>query len=104
MIGLNDIERVMIPRMEEWESLEERLIEIENDLKEDGFKQKYKNRLRKIMEECLPDMSYSATKATNLLNDDTYSGIKNILIESDQWTDDLKELEKDIEHIALKLV
>jgi len=94
----------MIPRMEEWESLEERLIEIENDLKEDGFKQKYKNRLRKIMEECLPDMSYSATKATNLLNDDTYSGIKNILIESDQWTDDLKELEKDIEHIALKLV
>lgn len=94
----------MIPRMEEWESLEERLIEIENDLKEDGFKQKYKNRLRKIMEECLPDMSYSATKATNLLNDDTYSGIKNILMESDQWTDDLKELEKDIEHIALKLV
>lgn len=90
--------------MEEWESLEERLIEIENDLKEDGFKQKYKNRLRKIMEECLPDMSYSATKATNLLNDDTYSGIKNILMESDQWTDDLKELEKDIEHIALKLV
>lgn len=60
--------------MEEWESLEERLIEIENDLKEEGFKQKYKNRLRKIMEECLPDMSYSATKATNLLNDDTYSG------------------------------
>ena len=56
------------------------------------------------MEDCLPDMSYSATKATNLLNDDTYSGIKNILIESDQWTDDLKELEKDIEHIALKLV
>ena len=104
MIGLNDIERVMIPRMKEWESLEERLIEIENDLEEDGFKKKYKNRLRKIMEDCLPDMSYSATKATNLLNDDTYSGIKNILIESDQWTDDLKELEKDIEHIALKLV
>ena len=52
----------------------------------------------------LPDMSYSATKATNLLNDDTYNGIKNILIKSDQWTDDLKELEKDIEHIALRLV
>ncbi len=38
------------------------------------------------------------------MNDDTYNGTKNILIESDQWTDDLKELEKDIEHIALKLV
>lgn len=34
----------------------------------------------------------------------TYSGIKNILIESDQWTDDLKELEKDIEHIRLCLI
>lgn len=53
---------------------------------------------------CRIKTSDSATKATNLLNDDIYSGIKNILIESDQWTDDLKELEKDIEHIALKLV
>ena len=25
------------------------------------------------MENCLPDVSYSATKATNLLNDDTYN-------------------------------
>lgn len=47
---------------------------------------------------------HSAVKATNLLNDDTYNGIKNILIESDQWTAELKELEKEIEHIALKLV
>ena len=56
------------------------------------------------MEECLPDMSYSATKATNLLNDDTYNEIKNILLESEQWTADLKKLEEDIEHIALRLV
>ena len=63
VINLNDIQRVMIPRMKEWESLEERLIEIEDDLKEVGFKKKYKNRLQKLMEDCLPDMSYSATKA-----------------------------------------
>lgn len=104
VVGLNDVERVMIPRMKEWELLEERLMDIECDLKEDGFKNKYKNRLRKIMESCLPDMPYSATKATNLLNDDTYNEIKNILIESNQWTADLKELEKDIKHIALRLV
>ena len=78
--------------MEEWESLKERLMEIETDLKEEGFKKKYKNRLRKIMENCLPDMSYSATKATNLLNDDTYNEIKNILLESEQWTADLKKV------------
>lgn len=104
IIGLNDIQRVMIPRIEEWESLKEHLIEIETDLKEEGFKKKYKNRLRKIMEACLPDMPYSATKATNLVNDDTYNGIKNILWELNQWTEDLKKLEEEIEHIALKLV
>lgn len=80
------------------------IIEIENDLKEEGFKKKYKNRLRKIREDCLPDMPYSANKATNLLNDDTYNGIKNILQKLNQWTEDLKKLEEDIEHIALKLV
>lgn len=56
------------------------------------------------MEACLPDMPYSATKATNLLNDDTYNRIKNILLKSGQWTSDLKNLEEDIEHITLKLV
>lgn len=104
VINLNDIQRVMIPRMKEWESLEERLIEIEDDLKEVGFKKNYKNRLQKIMEDCLPDMSYSATKATNLLNDDTYNVIKKIFMEAGQWTDELKKLEADIKHIALNLV
>ncbi|RHT05948.1 hypothetical protein DW884_18015 [Ruminococcus sp. AM40-10AC] len=35
---------------------------------------------------------------------DTYNEIKNILLESEQWTADLKKLEEDIEHIALRLV
>lgn len=38
------------------------------------------------------------------VNDDTYNEIKNILLESEQWTADLKKLEEDIEHIALRLV
>lgn len=104
VIGLNDIRKVMIPRMEEWELLKNRLMDVEDDLKEVGYKKKYKNRLQKIMEECLPDMSYSATKATNLLNDESYIAIKNILVETDEWTDDLKQLEADIQNIEFKLV
>ena len=104
VIRLNDIQRVMVPRMEAWELLKGRLIEIEEDLKEEGFKTKYKNKLRNIMENCLSDMDYSATKATNLLNDNTYNEIKNILMELDQWTTDLKKLEEEIGDIALKLV
>lgn len=30
--------------------------------------------------------------------------IKNIFMETGQWTDDLKKLEADIKHIALNLV
>lgn len=40
-------------------------------------------------------------EARNLLNDDTYNEIKNILLESEQWAGDLKKLEEDI---ALRLV
>lgn len=104
VLGLNDIRRVMIPRMEEWELLEERLMEVETDLKEEGYKKKYKNRLQKIMESCLPDESYAAVKSTNLLNDDSYKAIQNILVEAGQWTDDLKKLEIKIKNIALKLI
>ena len=104
VIGLNDVSRVITPRMVAWEILKERLVEIEEDLQDGGYKRKYKNRLRKIMENCLPDTAYVAVKATNLLNDESYNAIKNILIAESQWTDDMKDVEIGIEEIALKLV
>ena len=104
VLGLNDMTRVIVPRLKEWVILENNLIEIENDLKEEGFKKKYKTRLRKIMEHCLPYESYSAVKATNILNHDTYKEIKNILIQVEQWSADLESLEEAIRHIALKVV
>lgn len=104
VIGLNDVSRVITPRMVAWEILKERLVEIEEDLQDGGYKRKYKNRLRKIMENCLPDTAYAAVKATNLLNDESYNAIKNILIAESQWTDDMKDVEIGIEEIALKLV
>lgn len=104
VIGLNDIQKLMVPRMEEWELLKNRLLEIETDLKEVGYKKKYKIRLQTIMEECMPESTYTAVKATNLLNDDSYIIIKEILKQAGQWTDDLKKAELEIEKSALKLV
>ena len=104
VVGLNDIERVMTPKMQEWEILKDYLIDIEMDLKEEGFKRKYKNRFKKVMERCLPEESYAATKATNILNDVTYNEIKSIIVNQNEWTDDLEKLEKNIKHIALELV
>ena len=104
VIGLNDIERVMVPRMTEWEALKVHLEEIEEDLKEEGYKNKYRNRLQKIMENCLFDKSYAAVKATNLLNDSSYLQIKDYFIKEDQWSDNMKSIEAKIKEIALKLV
>ena len=104
VIGLNDVRRVITPRMIAWEILKERLVEIEEDLQDGGYQKKYKNRLRKIMENCLPDTEYAAVKSTNLLNDESYNAIKNILIAEGQWTDDMKDVEIRIEEIAFKLV
>lgn len=104
VIGLNDIQRVMVPRMREWALLEDRLIEIEDDIKEDGYKKKYRNRLQKIMEKCLPNESYAATKSTNLLNNENYNSIKKFLVESEKWDDTLIAIENEIQSIALELV
>lgn len=104
VIGLNDIERVIVPRRDEWIALKEHLEEIETDLKEEGYKNKYRNRFRKIMENCLPDNSYAAVKSTNLLNNDSYISIKNILIEERQWTEKLTNIEMQLKQIALELV
>ena len=106
VIGLNDIDRVMIPRMKEWETLKDHLLEIEEDIKECGYgyKRKYKNRLQKIMEECLPEKSYAAIKSTNILNDESYKIIKDIIVAEGQWTDELKEIETELKKISLKLL
>lgn len=45
------------------------------------------------MEDCLPDTEYAAVKATNLLNDETYKAIKEILMAKGQWTDDMRDIE-----------
>lgn len=49
-----------------------------------------------------PDTTYSAVKATDLLNDESYNTIKNILIIESQCIYDMKEME--IKRITLKLV
>lgn len=49
-----------------------------------------------------PDTTYSAVKATDLLNNESYNTIKNILIIESQWIYEMKEME--IKRITLKLV
>lgn len=103
-IGLNDIERVMSPRMVEWEGIHEKLEEVLEDLREVGYKKRHKNRLEKLMEKCMKENSYSAVKATNMLNDDMYIEVKEILKKNEAWTSKLEEMEQEMKEIALQIV
>lgn len=103
-IKLNDIQRVMVPRMTEWEYIHGRLEEILEDLKEEGYRPKYKNRLEILMGECMPGSSYAAVKATNMLDNDCYKGIKNFLIAEGKWTDKLAMFEEEMKQLSLQLV
>lgn len=103
-IKLNDIDRLMIPRMRAWEKLKEYLLDIEDDMKEHGVTKKYCARFERIMKECMEDKSYSAVKATNMLADETYQHIKCMIVEADWWTDKMEEFEKEMRRIALHFV
>ncbi len=103
-VKLNDILRVMVPRMREWEEIHQRLAEISQDLEEEGYRPKYKNRLEVLMGKCIPDCSYAAVKASNMLDNDCYKHIKKYLMSEGKWTNKLKELEEEMRRIALQLV
>lgn len=103
-VNLNDIQRVMVPRMLEWEEIHERLADIWEDLKEDGYKEKYKRKFEILMRKCTSDNSYAAVKATNMLDDDCYMNIKKMLKEKDRWTIKIQELEGELKRIALRLI
>ena len=100
-IKLNDIRRVMVPRMIEWEEIRQRLEEISDDMQKDGYKTKYRNRIEVLMGKCLPDASYAAVKATNMLDDDCYQKIKNFLKDMGKWTDKLEILEQEMKSVSL---
>lgn len=103
IIKLNDIERVVVPRMQEWENISERLQELWDDIQESGYQEKYRKRLKILMGKCTRSNSYAAVKATNMLNNTFYIRLKRYLIENNRWGD-LEVLENGLREIALTVV
>lgn len=101
-IGLNDPERVMVERLAQWENIHQKLEETYEDLQEYGYHTKYGNRLRKLLNRCRADNSYSAVKASNLLIDECYINIRQIIMDNGQWNESMAELEGEIRRIALR--
>lgn len=103
-INLNDIQRVMVPRMAEWEEIHQRLVDISEDLNEYGYKERYRKRLEILMGKCTADNPYAAVKASNMLEDRCYLSIKKSMKENGKWTYRLEEVENEMKQIALQFV
>ena len=103
-IGLNDPIRVMGPRMEQWEDIHQRMEDICEDINDEGYKDKYRNRLKVLMEKCTEDNAYSAIKASNMLEDSYYKAMKDIIVKNGKWTDGMSELEEEMKKVALQFI
>ena len=58
-------------------------------------------KLKNVLIECCPESEYSATAATVLLSNPNYQEIKQLFGKNNLWSDEFKELEKQVEFCAL---
>lgn len=103
-IGLNDPNRIMVERLAQWEDIHQRLEEIYEDVQDYGYQKKYGVRLKKLLNKCTLENAYSAVKASNMLADEYYIKIKEIMKDNDAWSDSMTELENEVRQIALQFV
>ena len=103
-IGLNNPDRVMVERLLQWEDIHQKLEEIYEDLQDYGYQEKYRNRLKKLLDKCTVSNAYSAVKASNMLVDEYYINIRQIIMNSGLWDNAMVELEEDIKQIAFRFV
>ena len=104
IVDLNNSERVMVPRMVQWEDIYQRLEEIREDLIEEGYKEKYRKRFKILMEKCTYNNDYSAVKASNLLNDEVYIWIKQSISDNGRWTVEMQQIEEELQKILLQFI
>lgn len=103
-VELNDRERLVNKRyeigtkiLEELESLLDDLQEFENKgLAETRKERKLKNKLLKLMQECLPQKEYSATAATTLIYSEEYPPIRQKFIFLNWWNTEFQNIENQI--------
>lgn len=103
-IFLNDVERVMVARMREWEDIHQRLEDILEEIAEAGYKERHRKKMVTLMGKCTAPNSYAAVKASNMLDDDCYLSIKNMLQSEGKWTDTFSSLEEEMRTIALQFI
>ena len=86
--------------MVQWEDIYQRMEEIHEDFMEEGYKEKYRIRFKTLMEKCIYNSDYSAV-VSDLLNDDIYNCIKQIISDNGRWTVGMQQIEEELQKILL---
>lgn len=104
VVGLNDIDRVMKPRMAVVEKVIDKFEELYEDIENlPNIPKRYINRCQKYMSEALRDKEYSAVVSAKLLDDCTFKLIKEVFISKNLWNNQLQEIEKELIEISLPI-
>lgn len=107
VLDLNDLERVMKPRMVEceknYDDMEDILISL-HSFSEGNITKRHLRKLERLMKRCMKDNPYSATTSANLLRDLNYQEAKKILTNRGLWSNVFITLEKQLKEIAFTFV
>ncbi|HHD2787744.1 TPA: HNH endonuclease [Clostridium perfringens] len=105
VLGLNDIRRVITPRMQVIEKIINKLEEVYGDIKDlEIIMPKYVDRVESYLSEALSDKEYSAIASAKILDDVIFKKIKDLLLSKNLWNFQLKEIELELKKLALPII
>ncbi len=104
VLALNDINRMLVPRMKVCEKIIEELKDLRKNIEDMGIKPRFIRKLEGNLIECQKDKEYSAIKATNILNHEHYIWIREKLKKENKWTIQLRKLEEELSNLKLDII
>lgn len=104
VLGLNDIERVMSPKLIVVENIIDKINDIYEDIVDEGLKDKHVKRLEKNLRVIDEKSAYSATLSSQVINSTVYNKIKELLIKDAKWNVRLDKMEEKMKELAFELI
>lgn len=104
LLCLNDLDKLLVPRVQVGNQVVTTLEQLHSDLKKLGClekassmdSQRIVNRMRNLLKSCLPDKVYSTTCSYVLFSGKYYYEIKDIIKSANKWDASIELLEKEV--------
>lgn len=69
-----------------------------------GCERRYMKKLEILMDKCMEDAPYAAVKATNIMDDEYYVKIRDMVKAEGKWSNRLEMAECNIQEIRFRIV